>query len=157
MGALLRRDHAAVRLPRPNRRGAGRVRAILRIPAGRTVAEDLRGESSGSGPHRRAAGGGGPQGPDAAHGAAGGVTPEGRRRLQRRAARSRNSRSPVTGSSVISIPSGARASATALATAAGAPIVPPSPTPLKPPSVVGEGRSTWWTSIAGTSPAVGTR
>src|SRR2546425_9492116 len=129
MGALLRRDHDAVRLPEPHRRGAGRVRAILRIPAGRTVAEDLRGESSGSGPHRRAAGGGGPQGPDAAHGAAGGVTPEGGRRPQRRAARSRDSRPPVTGSSGVSIPRGARAAAPALAAAARAPVSPPSPPP----------------------------
>src|SRR2546426_10003239 len=130
MGALLRRDHDAVRLPEPHRRGAGRVRAILRIPAGRTVAEDLRGESSGSGPHRRAAGGGGPQGPDAAHGAAGGGTPEGRRRPQRPAGRSRDSRSPGAGSSVISIPSGARASGPALGTAARAPLGPPPPPPL---------------------------
>ena len=70
---------------------------------------------------------------------------------------SRKSRWGVSGSSVISTPSGASASAIAFATAAGAPIVPPSPTPLKPPSVVGDGRSRWCTSIAGTSEAVGTR
>src|SRR5262249_35405620 len=69
--------------------------------------------------------------------------------------KSRKSRSGVTGSSLISTPSGASASAMALATAAGAPMVPPSPTPLKPPSVVGEGWSRWITSMGGTSPAVG--
>jgi hypothetical protein len=38
---------------------------------------------------------------------------------------------------VISMPSGAKASATALATAATAPIVPPSPIPRYPPAVAG--------------------
>src|SRR5207249_9554892 len=42
---------------------------------------------------------------------------------------SRKSRSGLTGSSATSIPSGASASATALAMAAGAPMVPPSPLP----------------------------
>src|SRR6266540_5173240 len=73
------------------------------------------------------------------------------------AASSRKRRSGVTGSSVISIPSGARASATALAMAAGAPMVPPSPTPLKPPRVDGDGCSRCITSTHGSSAAVGIR
>ncbi len=55
--------------------------------------------------------------------------------------RSRKSRSGLTGSSATSIPSGDRASAIALAMAAGAPMVPPSPMPRNPPSVTGDGVS----------------
>src|SRR6185503_2878548 len=47
------------------------------------------------------------------------------------------------GSAVTATPSGATASATALAMAAGAPMVPPSPMPLYPPGVSGEGVSRW--------------
>src|SRR5947209_3395804 len=69
----------------------------------------------------------------------------------------RKRRSGVTGNSLISIPSGDSASATALATTAGAPMVPPSPIPRKPPSVVGDSASRWTTSIGGISHAEGTR
>ena len=47
--------------------------------------------------------------------------------------------------------------ATALATAAGEPMVPPSPMPRKPPSVVGDSASRCTTCIGGISHAVGTR
>ena len=55
-------------------------------------------------------------------------------------------------------PSGATASATALATAAKAPIVPPSPTPFEPSAVRGLGDSMCSSVIsAGMSVASGTR
>ena len=56
---------------------------------------------------------------------------------------------------VISTPNGANASATALTTAAGAPIAPPSPTPLNPPGPGPESRCarTRWRDVA----AVGRR
>src|SRR5262249_2401597 len=69
----------------------------------------------------------------------------------------RNNRSGVTGSSLISMPSGDSASLTAFAIAAGEPIVPPSPMPRKPPSVVGDSDSRWTTRIGGISHADGTR
>ena len=53
------------------------------------------------------------------------------------------------------MPSGASASDRALAIAAGAPIVPPSPMPRKPPSVDGDSASRWTVSIGGISPAAG--
>src|SRR5262249_15321296 len=59
------------------------------------------------------------------------------------------------GSVVISTPSGFTASATALAMAAGAPMVPPSPMPLCPPGVSGDGVSRWPRVNDGRSPAVG--
>src|SRR6516162_2418656 len=68
---------------------------------------------------------------------------------------SRNRRSGVIGSSKISIPNGASASARALAMAAGAPIVPPSPIPRKPSTVDGASVSRWTVDIDGTSVAVG--
>ena len=43
------------------------------------------------------------------------------------------------------------------AIAAGEPIVPPSPMPRKPPSVVGDSDSRWTTCIGGISHADGTR
>src|SRR5713226_9839844 len=48
-----------------------------------------------------------------------------------------------TGREMIFTPRGLTASATALAMAAGAPMVPPSPMPLWPPGVRGEGVSRW--------------
>src|SRR5205085_1487259 len=62
----------------------------------------------------------------------------------------------VSGRRVTVTPNGARASATALMTAGGAPMAPPSPTPLKPPGP-GLGVSMWPYSIVGTSAAVGSR
>src|SRR6185295_14614993 len=59
------------------------------------------------------------------------------------------------GSAVIRTPRARIASATALATAAGAPMVPPSPIPFTPPGMIGEGVSMWPTSKAGTSSALG--
>src|SRR5262249_19255313 len=53
----------------------------------------------------------------------------------------RKSRSGLAGSSATSIPSGESASAIALAMAAGAPMVPTSPMPRKPPRVMGDGVS----------------
>ena len=53
-------------------------------------------------------------------------------------------------------PSGASASATALTTAGGEPIAPPSPMPLNPPAV-SDGVSMWPYSMSGTSAAVGSR
>ena len=55
------------------------------------------------------------------------------------------------------MPSGASASATALATAAWAPIAPPSPMPLNPPGFVDESVSMCPISISGTSVVVGSR
>jgi hypothetical protein len=69
----------------------------------------------------------------------------------------RNKRSGVTGSSLISMPSRDSASLIAFATAAGEPMVPPSPMPRKPPSVVGDSDSRCTTCIGGISHAVGTR
>ena len=64
---------------------------------------------------------------------------------------------PDVNDSSLTLTPGASASAIALAIALGAPIVSPSSTPLKPPSVGGARRSTWSTCTAGTSVAVGTR
>src|SRR5262249_40991078 len=61
-----------------------------------------------------------------------------------------------SGRRVTTTPSGASASATAFTTAGGAPIAPPSPTPLNPPGP-GLGVSMCPYSIAGTSAAPGTR
>src|SRR5207302_1978697 len=69
-------------------------------------------------------------------------------------------RSTVSGASRESTtlaPRWARASSTALAMAAGAPIVPLSATPLKPPGTWGAGVSRWYSSGVGKSVAVGTR
>ena len=49
------------------------------------------------------------------------------------------------------------ASATALMTAGGDPMAPPSPMPLNPPGLVGAGVSMWPYSTIGTSAAVGSR
>jgi hypothetical protein len=49
------------------------------------------------------------------------------------------------------------ASATALAMAAGAPMVPPSPIPLAPVSENSQGVSRWSISMGGISVVVGTR
>src|SRR5687768_3460417 len=68
----------------------------------------------------------------------------------------RSTRSGVMGWSEISAPNGASASLTALRMAAGAPVVPASPAPLKPPAIDGAGVSRWWSSNAGRSAAVGT-
>src|SRR5207247_11080446 len=67
----------------------------------------------------------------------------------------RQRRSRVSGISVTSTPSGRRASATAFAIAAGAGKVPPSPAPLTPSGLSGEGVTTWCTSRRGTSVARG--
>src|SRR5439155_21803534 len=66
-------------------------------------------------------------------------------------------RGGVTGISKNSIPKGESASTMAFTTAAGAPIAPPSPTPLAPVIVASEMVSRWWISIGGTSAAVGGR
>src|SRR5438477_8477127 len=57
----------------------------------------------------------------------------------------------VSGVAVILTPSGRSASATAFATAAGAPIVPPSAMPLKPPGTVRSGDSRCSTRMFGIS------
>src|SRR2546430_8256918 len=59
------------------------------------------------------------------------------------------------GSEITFTPRSLTASATALAMAAGAPMVPPSPMPLWPPGVSGEGVSRWPRMKDGTSAAVG--
>ena len=51
----------------------------------------------------------------------------------------------------------ASASLTALSTAAGAPIVPPSPMPLAPVSLCADGVSRWTISTGQSSAAVGAR
>ena len=63
----------------------------------------------------------------------------------------------VIGSERTTTPRCASASSTALATAAGPGIAPPSPTPLAPSGVTGEGCSSRSTSMRGTSTAVGLR
>jgi undecaprenyl-diphosphatase len=68
---------------------------------------------------------------------------------------SRHTRSGVSGSDRTTAPKGDSASSTALATAAGPGMDPPSPTPLAPSGVNGEGVSSRPTSISGTSSAVG--
>ena len=65
-------------------------------------------------------------------------------------------RDGVSGCSVAVIPSWARASATALNTAGGAPMAPPSPMPFTP-SGWAEGVSMWLISSTGTSVVVGSR
>ncbi|MFD0648521.1 hypothetical protein ACFQ2Y_07435 [Streptomyces malaysiensis subsp. malaysiensis] len=55
-----------------------------------------------------------------------------------------------------STPVGRSASLTALSTAAGAPMVPPSPAPFAPVSVKAQGVSRWWITTSGISCAVGT-
>src|SRR5262249_36476046 len=60
-------------------------------------------------------------------------------------------RSGGSGRSRTSRPSGASASATALAMAAVEPMVPPSAIPLKPVTLVAGGVSMWMMSIGGTS------
>ena len=62
-----------------------------------------------------------------------------------------------SGSLVTITPNGASASATALTTAGGEPIAPPSPTPLYPPGPGPGAVSTCAYSIGGTSVAVGSR
>ena len=64
----------------------------------------------------------------------------------------------VIGSPSTFTPNGRSASSTAAAIAGGAPIRPPSPPPLIPNSVNGDGVSTWPTRMfAGTSFSVGIR
>src|ERR1051326_8638317 len=62
----------------------------------------------------------------------------------------------VKGVAVIFTPNGLSASATAFATAAGAPMVPPSAMPLNPPGIVGSGDSRCSMRTFGISSAVGT-
>src|SRR5262249_13323657 len=66
-------------------------------------------------------------------------------------------RSGVIGSSVMRTPSGARASLTAALIAAGAIIRPPSPPPLTPGGVYGDGVATCPIASSGTSIADGIR
>ena len=54
-------------------------------------------------------------------------------------------------------PAPASASLTALSTAAGAPMVPPSPMPLAPVSLNADGVSRWTISMGQISAAVGAR
>src|SRR5262249_27007076 len=61
----------------------------------------------------------------------------------------------VAGISLISTPNGAIASLMALSTAAGAPMVPPSPTPFARVMVASLIVSRWCSSIGGISRAVG--
>src|SRR5262245_23956885 len=63
----------------------------------------------------------------------------------------------VAGISSISTPNGDNASLIALITAAGAPMVPPSPRPLARVTEFWLGVSMWWSSISGISWAVGGR
>src|SRR5260370_28960410 len=64
--------------------------------------------------------------------------------------------SGLIGVALSSTAKGARASQTALAIAAGGATAPPSPTPLTPSGLSGEGEC-WWIIIrSGTSVAVGT-
>src|SRR5260221_3167185 len=63
--------------------------------------------------------------------------------------------SGLSGISMVLIPSGARASSTALTIAGGAPIQPDSPTPLAPSGLVGEGVSTMSVVKTGTCSAIG--
>src|SRR4029450_6679240 len=66
-------------------------------------------------------------------------------------------RSGVMGSRSTSTPRCERASVTALATAAGAPMVPPSPIPFAPVSLNSQGVCRWKISTAGISVEDGTR
>ncbi len=66
-------------------------------------------------------------------------------------------RSGVIGSSVRRTPNGCSASLTAALIAAGAIIRPPSPPPLTPCGVYGDGVSTWPMVSSGTSIADGIR
>ena len=61
----------------------------------------------------------------------------------------------VSGVSLSSTPRPCRASFTALRMAAGGGMAPPSPTPLIPYSVLGDGVSMWWTAMRGMSVAPG--
>src|SRR5690606_29968749 len=72
------------------------------------------------------------------------------------AVRARWTVSGVMGVSSSSTPVGRSASLTALSTAAGAPMVPPSPAPLAPVSVNADGVCRWWRRTSGISWAVGT-
>ena len=64
----------------------------------------------------------------------------------------------VSGSESTLMPSGLSASSTAAAMAGGAPMRPPSPPPLMPYSVKGDGVSTWPTRMStGVSIRVGCR
>src|SRR5438128_9403676 len=63
--------------------------------------------------------------------------------------------SGVSGMSMVLIPSGARASRTALTMAGGAPIQPASPTPLAPSGLRGEGVSMMSVTEVGTCSAFG--
>src|SRR5712692_1589869 len=66
-------------------------------------------------------------------------------------------RSGESGSESTETPRGASASDTALARAGSGAMAPPSPMPLIPPTVKGDGVSMWCTSMAGTSVALGSR
>src|ERR1700676_4496231 len=73
----------------------------------------------------------------------------------RAAAMAASKRRGLTGQLVTSAPSGRKASLIPLRIAAGGPMVPPSPMPLTPNSVFGEGEVVWIISTAGISPAPG--
>src|SRR5271165_5614600 len=64
-------------------------------------------------------------------------------------------RSGLSGSRLGSTLKGESASATALAMATGGAIAPPSPTPLTPSGLSGEGEWRWMSAMAGISHAVG--
>src|SRR6185503_16830346 len=81
-------------------------------------------------------------------------------RLARRAAPSAissSTRDGPRGARVTRTPNGASASSTALAIAAGGEMAPPSPMPLTPRGLRGDGNSRCTVSTSGTSIAVGTR
>src|SRR5712691_11673212 len=69
------------------------------------------------------------------------------------AATRRRTRSGLRGVSRTHTPNGRRASSTAFAIAAGGAMAPPSPTPLMPRGLRGEGYSRWISSISGISVA----
>src|SRR5207249_11687908 len=79
----------------------------------------------------------------------------GRTHGARPASRART-RAGVTGVSVIRTSNGASASSIALAMAAGGEMAPPSPSPLAPSGLRGDGNSRWTVSIGGRSSAFGT-
>src|SRR2546428_7074634 len=64
-------------------------------------------------------------------------------------------RAGVTGVSVTRTPNDASASSMALAIAAGGEMAPPSPSPLAPSGLRGDGNSRWTVSIGGRSWAFG--
>src|SRR5947209_19171559 len=75
--------------------------------------------------------------------------------LHHEAPSARTSCSGRTGVALTSTPNGASASQTALASAAGGATAPPSPTPLTPSGLSGDGECRCRTVIAGISLAIG--